>query len=168
MAALSKTMKGLVRVEKAFIGLCLLLSVLAICISVVGRRIGHAPAWAEEVVRYLVIWITFIGSGVCFRRQIHYGVDVIRRVPNAAFQKFILTFVLVASIMFEVFLIWIGLKYVSFTRGFGQKTPALAAPIWLVYVSVPIGGIIACLHIVEVFLQDVIGVYKIEEDQGGM
>lgn len=160
---MSKIMKGLVKAEKCLIGIFLAAAVIVIMISVVGRRIGHAPAWSEEAVRYLVIWITFIGSGVCFRRGAHYGVDVIRRVKNEKFQKVISALVLVVSAIFAGFLLYYGAKYTAFTMASGQKTAALGWPIWLVYVSVPIGGALVIIHLIELFLQEVVGIYKIEE-----
>lgn len=160
---MSKVMKLLVTLEKTIIGACLGLAVIVIMISVIGRRIGSAPPWAEEAVRYLIIWITFIGSGVCFRRGAHYGVDVIRRVNNPGFQKFIGTFVILASAIFAVLLVIFGWKYTSFAMTSGQKTAALGWPIWIVYISVPIGGILVILHLIEVFCSEILGVYTIEE-----
>ena len=163
MAVFSKIMRTIARCEKIFCGVCLLASCVVIMLSVVGRRIGHAPQWSEEAVRYLMIWITFIGSGVCFRRSSHFGVDVIRRVPNKAFQKFISIFVILACAAFGVFLLWIGARYTMFTKMSGQRSAALLLPIWMLYVSVPIGGGLILVHLIEVVLSEVFGIYTIEE-----
>lgn len=163
MSAYSKIMRAIASVEKVFCALCLMVATVVIMISVVGRRLGNAPQWAEEAVRYLMIWITFIGSGVCFRRSSHYGVDVIRRVPNKAFQKFISVFVILACAAFAVFLVWIGTRYTLFTLKSHQKSAALLMPIWILYLSVPLGGGLILLHLVEVVLSEVFGIYKIEE-----
>ncbi len=160
---MSKLMKLLVALEKTIIGACLGLAVIVIMVSVIGRRIGSAPPWAEEVVRYLIIWITFIGSGVCFRRGAHYGVDVIRRVNNPGFQKFIGSFVILVSMVFAALLVVFGGKYTMFAMSSGQKTAALGWPIWIVYISVPIGGVLVILHLIEVFCSEVLGIYTIEE-----
>ncbi len=163
MSLLSKIMSWVVKVEKTLIGICLFLATAVIMINVVGRRIGTAPQWGEEAVRYLMIWITFIGSGICFRRSSHYGIDVIRRVNNKTFQKFITVFVLVACGIFAGMLLFFGGKYTAFTMASNQMTAALRWPIWLVYVSVPIGGGLIILHLLEVFLSEVLGVYTIQE-----
>ena len=160
---MSQVLKGRVKVEKCLIGIFMAAAVMVIIISVVGRRIGYAPAWAEEAVRYLVIWITFIGSSVCFRRGAHYGVDVIRRVNSKPFQKFIAAFVLIVSGIFAFFLLYFGAKYTAFTMASGQKTAALGWPVWLVYISVPIGGALVIIHLIEMFLHEVLGVYEIEK-----
>ena len=163
MATFKKIMKGLCTCEKVFGGIALLAACVVIMIAVIGRRVGHAPQWTEEAVRYLFIWITFVGSGVCFRRSSHFGVDVIRRVPNKKFQKFISIFVILACALFAFFLLWIGGRYVMFTMASGQKSAALLMPMWILYLAVPVGGGLILVHLVEVILSEIFGIYTIEE-----
>lgn len=160
---MAKIMKTLVKIEKLFIGLLFALSIVVIMISVIGRRLGNAPTWSEEVVRYCVIWVTFIGSAICFRRQSHFGVDVIKRIKNNYFQKFIEVFVWLCCVFFAVFLVHHGYEFSMFVLKMGQKTAALKMPIAMVYISVPIGGFLISIHLVEVFLDRILNVYKIEE-----
>lgn len=163
MTVLSKFMSWVVKAEKTIIGICLFLATLVIMISVVGRRIGHAPQWGEEAVRYLMIWITFIGSGVCFRRSSHYGIDVIRRIQSKAFQKVVSILVILACGVFAGMLLYFGGRFTAFTMASNQMTAALRWPIWLVYISVPIGGALIIIHLIEVLLSEVLGVYTIQE-----
>ena len=160
---MSKAMKFLVKLEKIFIGLLFSISIVVIMISVIGRRLGNAPTWSEEVVRYCIIWVTFIGSAICFRRQSHFGVDVIKKINNKYFQKLIEVFVWVSSVIFAVFLVHRGYDFSMFVLKLGQKTAALKMPIAMVYISVPIGGFLILIHLVEVFLDKILKVYKIEE-----
>lgn len=160
---LSSAMKFLVKIEKFFIGLLFAISIIVIMISVIGRRLGNAPTWSEEVVRYCIIWVTFIGSAICFRRQSHFGVDVIKKINNKYFQKFIEVFVWLCSIFFAVFLVHHGYEFSMFVLKLGQKTAALKMPIAIVYISVPIGGFLILIHLIEVFLDRILNIYKIEE-----
>ena len=160
---MSKVMKSLVKIEKIFIGLLFALSIIVIMISVIGRRLGNAPTWSEEVVRYCIIWVTFIGSAICFRRQSHFGVDIIKRINNKYFQKVIEVFVWLCSVFFAVFLVHHGYEFSMFVLKMGQKTAALKMPIAMVYISVPAGGVLILIHLVEVFLDRILNIYKIEE-----
>lgn len=57
-----------------------------------------------------------------------------------------------------------GIYQVAETYGqAGQLTAALRWPIWLVYLSVPVGGALILIHLVEVFMSEVLGIYTIEE-----
>ena len=156
-------MKYVVKLEKTVVGIFIFIATAMITYNVVARRFGFAPQWGEEAVRYSMIWITFIGSGICFRRSAHFGIDVIRRVPSEAFQKFVTVFVLAACALFVGFLCYYGFEYTSFSFASQQKTPALGWPIFLVYMCVPIGGVLTEIHLIEVFLESVLGVYKIQE-----
>ena len=46
-------------------------------------------SWAEEAIRYGIIWTTFLAAANAFRRESHFGVDIIFRVKSAPFVKFI-------------------------------------------------------------------------------
>ena len=163
MKTVSKIMKAVVTLEKYFIGAALALATVVIMIAVVGRRLGNAPVWSEEVVRYLMIWITFVGSGICFRRNSHYGIDVIRRVPGELFQKFVTLFIILVNAVFAFCLLHYGIRFVSFVMMSGQKTAALFWPIWIVYISVPIGGGLILIHLLENVLSEILHIYNIEE-----
>ena len=165
MQTLSKIMRGIAYVEKTLIGICLAVATVVIMYGVLGRQLPFIkhPQWSEEAVRYLMIWITFIGSGICFRRSSHYGIDVIRRINNPIFQKFVSVFVIVACAIFGALLVIYGGRMTMFTFKSGQLTAALHWPIWLVYISVPIGGALIIIHLIEVLLSEVLGIYTIEE-----
>ncbi len=165
MTAISKFMSRLVKVEKTLIGAALLFATAIIMYTVITRRLGFAPQWGEESVRYLMIWITFIGSGICFRRSSHFGIDIIRRVKNETFQKIVSLLILISCATFIGLLFYYGIQYTAFTVESGQKTAALGWPIYLVYMSVPIGGGLTILHLIELFMSQVLGIYTIEEDE---
>lgn len=156
-------LKTIVKVEKVILGCFILLATGIIAYDVIARRLGVAPSWGEEIVRYMMIWITFLGSALCFRRGAHFGIDVIRRVPGEKFQKFVSLFVILTGAVFSGFLLYYGWKYTSFAYFSNQKTPALGWPIFLVYMSVPVGAFLSEIHLLEVFLNDVLGIYKIQE-----
>ena len=46
--------------------------------QVVLRYLFNNPqTWAEEIGRYLFVWITFLGAAVAFRRDTHIRVDAV-------------------------------------------------------------------------------------------
>ena len=40
--------------------------------------------WSEELARYLLIWLTFLGASCAYYRHAHPGVDIFYR-PDAAY-----------------------------------------------------------------------------------
>lgn len=156
-------MRILVKIEKILLGCAMLFATIIIFYAVISRRLGAAPQWGEEATRYLMIWITFIGSALCFRREAHFGIDVIKRIPNKNFQRIVTIFVWISCLAFAGMLFVFGYQYTKFTFISQQKTAALGWPIWLVYLSVPVGSGLSIIHLVEVFWSRILGHYTIDE-----
>ena len=53
-------------------------------INVTLRYLFQGLFWVEEVLRYLFVWITFIGAATCVRQKAHISLDTL--VLPAAFQ----------------------------------------------------------------------------------
>ena len=71
-------MKILDRVEDVFCAASLLLTALVLFANVVLRYVFSAStSWAEELIRYLMIWITFIGGSINRSIQINYNLHQI-------------------------------------------------------------------------------------------
>ena len=47
-----------------------------VILQVFSRYIlNHSLFWSEELARYLLVWLTFIGATVAYHRNMHPGVD---------------------------------------------------------------------------------------------
>ena len=74
---------------------------IVVVLAVIGRYVfGRSLTWTEEVPRYLLIWISFLGAAACVARREHVGFDVlfnklpfdVRRWLGAAIGVLILAF----------------------------------------------------------------------------
>lgn len=125
----------------------LMLAVMAIIIfaNVVLRyTTNQSIEWAEEVARYLMVWLTFIGAGPVLRYGGHIAVD---NLQDALPQKIaILVRILIAILIFGffVFMIYFGALYVE--RAHFQMTPTTQISMGWVYASIPVGGIILMIN----------------------
>ena len=81
----------------AFIdGICtfLMLILLAVISYQVFARyvLNNPPSWSEELARFLVVWITMLGSAVLVNKEGHISVDfLVNRLPSRA--KRLLSFI---------------------------------------------------------------------------
>jgi TRAP-type transport system small permease protein len=58
--------------------LMLLVMVFAMGYQVFGRYVlGRSPAWAEELARYLMVWLTFLGAAAVLREGGHLTVTAL-------------------------------------------------------------------------------------------
>ena len=42
--------------------------------------LNDSVAWTEEIARYLLMWVTFVGAAVAMRRRVHIAVEVFLNV----------------------------------------------------------------------------------------
>lgn len=143
-------MKKLRKIEEILAGLILLSAVMLVFANVVLRRVfASSSTWIEELVRYLIIWITFIGSSICFSRGTHMGIDLVfTLVKNEKLQRVIKIFILLASMVFMIFMLIFGIKLVQFTKASGQISPSLEIKLYIMYLALPIGAIMSILEII--------------------
>jgi TRAP-type transport system small permease protein len=100
--------------------------------------------WVEEVSRYLMIWLTFLGAGLVLRYGGHIGIDNLQdSLPRyaAAIRAFIFLFLL----GFFGFMVWIGIRYAMLT--WNQTTPVMEIPVGIVYLAMPVGFAMLILHL---------------------
>ena len=104
----------------------------------------HSILWVEEVSRYLMIWLTFIGAGLVLRYGGHIGIDTLQeRVPR--FASSIRAVIFVVMLAFFAVMLWLGMRYTALT--WGQTTPVMQIPIGAVYLAMPIGFALMIVHL---------------------
>src|SRR5207244_1522522 len=82
--------------------------------------------WVEEVSRYLMIWLTFLGAGLVLRYGGHIGIDTLQdSMPKQA--PMIRAVVFVLMLGFFLFMVWIGTRYAMLT--WNQITPVMQIPV---------------------------------------
>ena len=100
--------------------------------------------WAEEASRYLMIWLTFVGSGLVLRYGGHVGIDTLQdALPRYAAAIRAAIFVLLLA--FFAVMIVVGLRYAAFA--WSQTTPVLQIPIGAVYLAMPVGFGLMIAHL---------------------
>ena len=142
------------QIERAFIQLniAVLVAGLALMSVVVGWNvvaryfIGNALPWADEVARYTMIWLAFLGSGLALREGAHVAIaNAQEALPNQA-QKYLRIFILLILFAFFAFMVWIGIDYMN--RMAVQKSAALRVPMKWVYAAMPAGFVLMFIHLV--------------------
>jgi len=106
----------------------------------------HSLFWSEELSRYLLVWISFIGASIAFKSGYHIGVQfMLNKAPNN-FRK-ILEFSSSFFILF--FLIVVTIKGVSLCRfTFFQFSPAMRIRMAYPYAAIPVGSLLMIIHLI--------------------
>ena len=106
---------------------------------VVNRSVG----WADELSRFIFIWISFLGAVWAFHGNEHVGLDIfVRRIRSARLRQgfSVIRHALVLIVL--LFLTVFGYKASATVR---NVSPALSIPMKAVYLIVPLCGLLMCL-----------------------
>ncbi len=141
------------RLERALVALnkWAVIAMLAGMALVVGANVAlryttnESLPWADEVARYLMIWMTFVGAGLALRTGGHVAITNLQDVIPSRAQIALRAGIVLVLLAFFLFMIWTGQDYM--TRMQYQKSPALRLPFKYVYAAMPIGFALLAVHL---------------------
>lgn len=100
--------------------------------------------WSEELARFLLVWLTFLGASVAYFRKANPGVDVLyARMPPPLRRVFTVMIHLFSLGLFLV-MVFYGYQFAYFVRL--QISPALNLPKWIILSIIPVSGSILTVH----------------------
>lgn len=138
------------RCERLFLGGTILFTSLLLFVNVVLRYVFHYSIyWAEELVRYLMVWLIFVGGSQVIRVEGHIRVDVLVRALPARVQRTWNAVVDVVSIVMLLILAWYAAQQSIRVFGSEQVSPALELPMGFVYLAVPCGSLLMAFRCLQ-------------------
>jgi len=114
--------------------------------------LNHSLFWSEELARYLLVWLTFLGASVAYYRRMHPSINLFQKRVSKSLKKRLRIVVHILSLAFFFIMIWYGAEFAYFVRA--QTTPALSLPKWLVFAIIPVSGALLALHTIGFLRSD--------------
>lgn len=114
------------------IALCVSGMTILIFTNVILRYVFHSGiTWAEEMSRFMFIWMVFLGSILVLKDESHIGMEIlVRRVPEKI-RRFLLMIGNII-ILFISLVVLIG-SWKMTLASIGGKAPATGLPLTLMY-----------------------------------
>nr|WP_291714121.1 TRAP transporter large permease subunit [Bradyrhizobium sp.] len=107
-------------------------------------------SWAQELCIYMFIWMAKFGAAYGVRTGIHVGVDLlVNRLPEHS-RKQVVLFSLLCGAFFTGMVAAFGSSFVSEMFKTGQQSNDLEAPMWFVYLAIPLGSGLMCFRFLQV------------------
>ncbi|HBT46288.1 MAG TPA: TRAP transporter small permease [Peptococcaceae bacterium] len=135
--------------EDGLNGSLLLLATGILFVNVILRYFGRSTTWAEEAIRYIIVWITFVGGSICARQGDHVGIEVFTSFAPANIQRGLKTVAELTSIVFLSCLTYYGWMAMQTVIVTNQRSPAMLIPMWIVYLALPLGSALMALRYVH-------------------
>jgi len=133
-SAMAKLLDFYCEVLKAAIAMCLAAMVVLVFSNVVLRYVFNSGiAISEELSRWLLVWLTFLGAIVALRRHAHLGVDTLVRTlpPRGRFVCFVVSYLLM---LYADSLLTLG-SWKQVVLTFGDAAPASGISVGLFFYS---------------------------------
>jgi|SRR5690625_553514 len=134
------------------IGIMLIVMSLTIAFQVFSRFfIGASLSWSEELARYLMAWLVFIGAAIAVRKGELIGVEAVVSVVPDKVKTAMKTLVSIVIFGFSIFLIVKGFDMLEVVKN--QRSPAMKIPMIWVYSSIPVCGVLMTLNSIAVCIE---------------
>lgn len=140
--------------EYAIVGTGILAMTLLIFINVVLRYIFNTSLmWADELTRYILMWVTCIGANLCIRSGIHVKMDLLHiRLPKK-YSKILICATYVITMAGCVLLAKFGIdltQKVYATRQFSSALPWLKA--WVINLAFPLFAVLSIKDLIRLLI----------------
>ncbi|MEK3934226.1 TRAP transporter small permease [Sporosarcina sp. FSL W7-1349] len=139
---------------KILLGTFLAIALIVLTWQIVARAVFNAPlTWSSELLRYLLVWITFLGAGLAIRYQklirLEFLFSMIKFPPT--FEKVIRSLAVIITMVFCVVILLFSLQILEIVHL--QKSAALHIPMSIPYLAIPFGSLIMLFNTLVAWLE---------------
>lgn len=154
---LARTIRGYVTIIESLLVAGMVGMVILATLQVFFRYVvGASLTWSEEALRYLMIWIAFLGIGLAYSRGEMIGMELLTKsLPH----RVAVVVGLAGRLMILAMMIaiaWFGWEFAWKTRE-GTATAIPISMFW-VHIAVATGAILTVLHVVASFVATTLGI----------
>jgi len=121
-----------------FAGMIALTGVISV--QIVSRVFFTSVSWTEEVARFMLIWITFLGAALAYQQGRHIAVTLLCDSLPSGLRRAVSCAGLLVTIAFLVMLAMVGWHYMGLQSL--QKSPSLRISMGLVYAVMPVCAVL--------------------------
>jgi TRAP-type transport system small permease protein len=147
VGVLSRIETAFVRVNQVVIVVMMMVMAALVFTNVVTRYLfGFSLNWSEEVSRFLMIWVAYLGAGLAMREGRHVAIEYVQGLLPARLAPYARGLVALLVLAFLVTLAYLGAQLAQFA--WRQRTPVLGLPQGMIYLAIPIGAVLFALHFV--------------------
>ncbi len=137
-------------IEYLLFGLGFSMAIL-VAVQVFCRYILNSSLfWSEELARYMLVWLSFLGATVAYYRNLHPGVDTLTSRLPALGKRISSLLVHIITMALSIIMIISGTQFAWFVRM--QISPALSINKWIILSVIPISGTILFIYALAFFL----------------
>lgn len=137
-----------------FLAFLMIVMTLDVLWGVVTRyALGSQADWSEELARFLLIWISILGTAYASSQGKHLAIDLLGPKMEQDSRRRLRIFIHCIILSFALFVMVIGgLRLLYITHTLGQLSPALRLPMAVVYAVLPVSGLLIIYYKIRAIL----------------
>jgi len=138
-------LKWLDRCLRAIIIVLFSLVVIITLVQVISRHLSIPLQGTDETVRFLFIWLVFIGIAYGMKEKVHIAVDFLNDKFSTGVQFVINILIYLLMIFYAVVLIYFGIEVTKVMHL--QFAPISRIPMSYIFAAIPVGSTLLLLYI---------------------
>lgn len=133
----------------AYVAGCMVLQVI------MRRMFNNSLSWSEESIRYVFIWMMFLGLGIGVRDGKHIRISAIEEILPEKVKKILSILADFIFLGYACYIFYYGVSVaLSFVK-MPQNSPALGIPMVLVYLAAPVGFGLLVIRLAQKIVSDI-------------
>jgi TRAP-type C4-dicarboxylate transport system permease small subunit len=146
MKLLDRLDEWMARAEKYLLGGLLSAMILVAFLQIMLRNLFDTGiAWGDSLVRYLVLWVAFVGAALAVKENKHIKIDVFSRWLPAEWQALNRTATALCSCLLCIVLAVAAVRFIRIEMVMGEQVFG-QLPVWLVALVIPVAFAIMALR----------------------
>lgn len=139
--------------EKAFLITSLALMVLVIFAQIVLRRFGAATVWAEELARYIMLYLMWVAASYAVKKDAHIRLTVLVEKITGKKRDKLEVVILGVWLIFAIWLMVEGVFLLQKIDAMNQVSAAMRLPMVVPYASAPLGGLLMSVRLIQKIIE---------------
>lgn len=136
----------------------LVLFTILTIIQIIARYVFSFPLdWSEELSRFAFIWFVFLSTSYAVKHQAHVRLTVIVNMLPKLAKKIVQIIALLFLLAFFGFVFYNSFELTEFVYQSKQLSAANRLPMYLVYLSLPVGIGLATLRVIQLIIKTIKG-----------
>lgn len=149
MNALRRVDRAIVTLTSWLVAYLTLQMTLVVLLGVFTRYVlNDALAWIEELARYTMTWLSWLGGGLALRRGAHIAVEFLIDAMPPAVRAAVVFVGRLGIFFFLGICLWYGADLTA--RVSMQSTIALGISMQIPYAAIPVGALLMGYHLLAV------------------
>jgi len=124
-----------------------------VTMQIIARVFFEALSWTEELSRYLLVWSTFFGASMGFKRGSHVAITFVIDLFHGRSRQWVSVLIHALSVLFFFVGIIYGIQMIR--QQVYQISPAMGLSMRVVYLAIPLGFVTMVIHVFPLLLNEI-------------